>query len=267
MVEATRRPTVAVHKFSSCDGCQLAFLNLGESLLKLAQRVELVHFAEAGLLAEEDTAVDIAFVEGSLSTSEDLRRIERIRDNTRYLVTIGACATSGGLQALRNLAAGEDWPAQLYPHPEYIDSLADSQAVASRVKVDWALWGCPISTRQLLACIGSLLAGVSPEPVRDSLCLECKRAGHVCVLVSQAQPCLGPVTRAGCGALCPAYGRACYGCFGPAETANTEAIARRWRQQGLDEEAIARRFLFINSQAAAFHQAGLRWQGETTDER
>ena len=245
------RPRVAVHKFSSCDGCQLAFLNLGEDLLTLAGRVDLVHFAEAGPL-DPDTAVDVAFVEGSVSTPEDIERIRHIRAHSRLLIAIGACATSGGIQGLRNQANGKEWIAQIYSHPEAIASLARSTPIANHVKVDFELWGCPVNSRQMLAVVNALLLGVAPRDNADKVCTECKRHGYPCVMVSRGIACMGPVTRAGCGALCPSLGRDCYGCYGPAENANTDALAVQFASLGLAPQAIVQRFQSINSQAPAF---------------
>ncbi len=253
-------PTLAVHKFASCDGCQLAFLNLGEELLTLAQLVDIVHFAEAGAV-DLDAAVDIAFIEGSVSTPEHLERLRRIRANSKFLITIGACATAGGLQALRNLANGREWFADVYARPEYVASLDTSTPIANHVKVDLELWGCPVNGRQVLAAVRALLFGVAPVEEHDKVCLECKRRNTVCVLVAKGVPCLGPVTRTGCGALCPAFGRDCYGCYGPAENANTESLGHRFGGLGLVPEAVARRFLFINNAAPAFAEAGKRWKG------
>jgi len=245
------KPRVAVHKFSSCDGCQLAFLNLGEDLLALAERVDLVHFAEAGPL-DPDTDVDIAFVEGSVSTPEDLERIRHIRAHSRVLIAIGACATSGGIQGLRNGADTEAWTAQIYSHPEAISSLERSTPISGHVKVDFEIWGCPINSQQMLGAVKSLLLGVSPRDNADKVCTECKRHGYPCVMVSRGIACMGPVTRAGCGALCPGLGRDCYGCYGPAENANTDALAAQFRSQGLTPQAIVQRFQSINSQAPVF---------------
>ena len=254
-MEPTNRPRVAVHKFSSCDGCQLAFLNLGEPLLELAERVELVHFAEAGPL-DPDAEVDVAFVEGSVSTPEDIERILHIRAHSRMLIAIGACATSGGIQALRNDADGAAWVAQIYSHPDAIHSLAHSTPIATHVKVDFELWGCPVSGPQILQVVNSLLLGVAPRDNADKVCTECKRHGYPCVLVSRGVPCMGPVTRAGCSALCPSLGRDCYGCYGPAENANTDALAAQFERLGLAPQAVAQRFQSINSQAPAFLEAG-----------
>jgi len=248
---ANHKPRVAMHKFSSCDGCQLALLNLGEDLLALAERVDLVHFAEAGPL-DPDADVDVAFVEGSVSTAEDLERIQHIRQHSRLLIPIGACATAGGIQALRNGADGAQWIAQIYAHPEAITSLAQSTPISSHVKVDFELWGCPVSGRQMLAVVNSLLLGVAPHDDADKVCTECKRRGYPCVLVSRGVPCMGPVTRTGCGALCPGLGRDCYGCYGPAENANTDALSAQFASQGLTPQAIAQRFQSVNNQAPVF---------------
>ena len=250
------KPKVAVHKFSSCDGCQLAFLNLGEDLLTLSKLVEIVHFAEAGPV-NEDMAVDIAFVEGSIATPDDLPRIERIRRNSRYLVSIGACATSGGIQALRNMANTGQWVAAIYASPETIHSLDESTAIARHVKVDFELWGCPVNRQQILTTVRALLSGVLPPLQHDSLCQQCKQQQATCVMVTKGVPCLGPVTRSGCGALCPSLGRACYGCYGPAENINGSSLSQHFEELGLDKGEAARRFHFINSGAPAFHEAGL----------
>jgi coenzyme F420-reducing hydrogenase gamma subunit len=253
------KPNIAVHKFSSCDGCQLAFLNAGEDLLRLAELVEIRHFLEAGV-ADEYAEVDIAFVEGSISTSEELTRIQRVRAESRFLVTLGACATAGGLQALRNLdGSHEAWKHALYAQPAYIHTLDQAEPVSAHVKVDLELWGCPVNGRQVLAAVQELLFGVAPREDHDKVCMECKRQNAVCVLVSEGRPCMGPVTRTGCGALCPRFGRDCYACFGPAEHINTWAMGQRLAGLGLPPSEIARRFLFINSQAPAFNEAGHRF--------
>ncbi|MGB5201932.1 MAG: sulfhydrogenase subunit delta [Sedimenticolaceae bacterium] len=250
------RPRIAVHKFSSCDGCQLAFLNAGEDLLQLAQLVDIRHFLEAGI-ADEYAQVDIAFVEGSISTSEELTRIQRVRANSRFVVTLGACATAGGLQALRNLDdSNEAWKHAVYAQPEFIKTLDQADPVATHIEVDFELWGCPVNGQQVLAAVQQLLFGVTPLDTRDKVCMECKRQHAVCVMVTEGRPCMGPVTRTGCGALCPRFGRDCYACFGPAENLNTDALSQRLQGLGLPPADVARRFLFINSQAPEFQAAG-----------
>lgn len=249
------KPRVAVHKFSSCDGCQLAFLNAGEDLLELARQVEFVHFAEAGVVNPEVEA-DVAFIEGSVTTPREIERIQAIRARTKFLVTIGACATAGGIQALRNgRMQGADWIGSVYASPEYITSLDRSTPIAAHVKVDLELWGCPVTTRQVLQAARDLLSGVRPRDVGDSVCLDCKRAGNVCVLVAKGEPCMGPGTRTGCGALCPSFGRACYACFGPSEQVNGSALGQRLIGLGLTPPAVAQRFLFITAGAEPYRIA------------
>lgn len=254
------KPRLAVYKFTSCDGCQLAFLNAGEALLMLADLVDIVHFSEAGMLEPEAT-VDIAFVEGSISTPDEIERIKKIRDNTKYLITIGACATTGGIQALRNAANSKAWMASIYATPQTIQTLATSTAIANHVRVDWELWGCPVNTQQVLGVVRSLLFGAAPKIKRDSVCHECKRQGHVCVVVTKNEACMGPVTQTGCGALCPGVGRACYACYGPSENPNARALGTSFQQQGLSDDKIANQFLHINNQAPAFNQAGAYFKG------
>lgn len=248
------RLKVAIHKFSSCDGCQLAFLNMGTDLLSLFEQVRIMHFAEAGPV-NEDAAVDVSFVEGSLSTPGDIDRIERIRAHSRYLITLGACATAGGLQALRNLATHTGWVESVYATPRYISSLDRVMPIREQIKVDFEIWGCPVNTRQVVAVLRSLLFGVVPVNEADKLCLACKREHHVCVMVSRGLPCMGPVTRSGCGALCPGVGRDCYACYGPAETTNTASLDKRFAELKLEPKQRAHRFVAFNSADPVFCSA------------
>lgn len=251
---------MAVHKFTSCDGCQLAFLNAGNLLLELSQQVDIMHFVEAGIL-DLTAKVDIAFVEGSISTPDEIQRIKTIRENSQYLISIGACATAGGIQALRNFANHPDWLAQVYASPEYISSLATSTAIANHVRVDLELWGCPVSSEQVFSAIKSLLLAAKPRVKRGSVCMECKRRGYVCVLVAKGQPCMGPVTQTGCGALCPGINRACYACYGPDENPNPRSLGQWFEQLGFTDEQIADKFLHINNQASAFNRVGEYFKG------
>lgn len=259
--EDKHKPRLAIHKFTSCDGCQLAFLNAGEALLTLSELVEIVHFAEFGTI-DPDAAADIVFIEGSISTPDEETRIKAIRDNARYLVTIGACATAGGIQALRNYADQAEWVSAIYASPQTIHSLSTSTPISKHVRVDLEIWGCPVNTVQVIDAIRSLLFHAAPRMKRDAVCVECKRAGHVCVMVAKNQPCMGAVTQTGCGALCPGIGRPCYGCYGPSENPNTHALGHWFKKvQGLSTDTIADRFLQINNQAPAFYEAGEYFKG------
>jgi len=251
-----RRPRLAVHKFTSCDGCQLTLLNLGEQLLDLAERVEFVHFAEFGVV-DEDADADIALVEGSVSTPHEIERIKTVRAHAKYLVAIGACATGGGIQALRNRHQAPEWMHAVYLQAGHTDVLDRVSPLSAHVRVDLELEGCPISTHQLLAALHDLLAGVAPAPSRDKLCLECKRRGLVCVVVTQGLPCLGPVTVTGCGVLCPGQGRDCYGCSGPAESPNAAALAAKFSTLGLSRQQVEQRFRAIHSAAPEFAELGI----------
>ena len=206
-------PTLAVWKFASCDGCQLTLLNCEDELLAIAGSLQIASFTEASSEVHPGP-YDVSIVEGSITTPGDAARIRAVRDQSRFLITIGACATAGGVQALRNF--GGDLAPVVYASPEYIDTLRTSTPIADHVPVDFELRGCPIDKRQLLEVIAAFLAGRRPNVPAHSVCMECKRAGRVCVTVAHGTPCLGPMTQAGCGALCPSVGRGCYGCFGPA---------------------------------------------------
>jgi coenzyme F420-reducing hydrogenase gamma subunit len=253
------KPKVAVFKFASCDGCQLQLLNLEDELLALSGLVDFAFFAEARS-RRAPGPYDVAFVEGSITTEEDARRIQEIRADSRVLVTIGACATAGGIQALRNWADVEEYKRAVYPSPELISSLALSTPIATHVRIDHEISGCPIDKRELLGALRSLLSRTRPALPGYSVCLECKRRGNVCVVVARGEPCLGPVTRAGCGALCPALSRGCYGCFGPSDDPNVPPLAALLGRQGLPEDERLRRLRGINGYAPALRRATEKMQ-------
>jgi sulfhydrogenase subunit delta len=234
------RPRIGVVKLASCDGCQLTLLDLEDELLAIAEKVDIVEFAEA-TSRRSSGPFDVLFVEGSVSTEEQAEEIARLRAVTRQLVTIGACATAGGIQALRNWMDHDAVRLSVYPQPAFVESLAFSRPVADFVAVDAELRGCPISTAQLREFLVALVTGRRAQLPDEAVCLECKRRGVVCIAVARGVPCLGPVTRTGCGALCPAYGRACFGCFGPRESANTGALAA-WFGASHASDEVARLF-------------------------
>lgn len=249
----TDKPKLAVWKFASCDGCQLTVLNLEDELLPLAREVEIAHFLEAGS-ATVRGPYDLSLVEGSITTPQDARRIHEVRTASRTLVTIGACATAGGIQALRNFADVAEFVRAVYARPEYISTLHTSTAIADHVAVDFELRGCPIDQRQLLEVVTAFLAGRRPNVPRHSVCMECKQRGNVCVMVARGVPCLGPVTQMGCGALCPSYHRGCYGCFGPAETVNAASLTTWLGEIGMAEGDVVRVFRTFNAASAAFRE-------------
>ncbi|HMS83875.1 MAG TPA: hypothetical protein PKD12_09505 [Nitrospira sp.] len=265
------KPKLGVFKFASCDGCQLSILNLEDDLLALGQALDIAYFPEASSDMKPGP-YDIVLVEGSITTEEDTHRIRSVREQAKVLVTIGACATAGGIQALRNWADVEAFKQVVYPSPEYIHSLSSSTPISEHVHVDFELWGCPIDKGQLLRILTDVVAGIQPCLPTESVCMECKRRGTVCVLVAKAMPCLGPVTRAGCGAICPSMGRDCYGCFGPSEGSragpgfppNTASLAKQFHS-GLQliPVEVLRRFRGVNGYAPSFREESNAWEKKT----
>jgi sulfhydrogenase subunit delta len=253
---ADGRPTLAVWKFASCDGCQLTLLDCEDELLALTETVQVAHFTEMSRASVEGP-YDLSLVEGSITTAEDAERIHRVRAASRHLVTIGACATAGGIQGLRNFAATGEYVATVYAHPQYISTLDRSTPISDHVAVDYELHGCPIDRYQLLEVIIALLAGRRPVVPGYSVCQQCKANQTVCVLVATGTPCLGPVTRAGCGAICPAHDRGCFGCFGPTDAANTSSLAAELRAQGLQPVDASRLFRTFNAGAPAFREESI----------
>jgi sulfhydrogenase subunit delta len=245
------RPRLGVFKFSSCDGCQLSLLDCEDELLAVAGAIDIAYFPEA-TRSDDVGHYDIAFVEGSVTTPHEAEMIQGIRARSTTLVTIGACATSGGIQALKNGADVADFIAAVYATPAFITTLDTATPISDHVKVDAELRGCPIAKPQLIELVAATLAGRRPQTPAHATCIECKLAGHVCVMVSAGQPCLGPVTHAGCGALCPGYARGCYGCFGPKETANTASLAAQMTANGASGREIKRLFSTFNTNAPEF---------------
>ena len=250
-----RKPRLAVWKFASCDGCQLSLLDCEDELLALAGVVQVANFLEASREVVSGP-YDLSLVEGSITTPHDAERIHGIRRASKTLVTIGACATSGGIQALRNFTDVQRYARAVYPHPEHLETLRHSTPIADHVAVDYELRGCPIDKGQLLEVVKAFLQGRRPTLRNESVCVECKRRGAVCVMVADGVPCLGPVTHTGCGALCPAFRRGCYGCFGPIRTPNVDALAPILKRHGWDDAAIVRAYRTFNANAPEFRRAG-----------
>jgi sulfhydrogenase subunit delta len=247
------KPKVAVWKFASCDGCQLSLLDCEDEFLALTQEIEIANFPEASRAVIEGP-YDLSLVEGSITTPHDAERIQKVRESSKFLVTIGACATAGGIQALRNFKDVNEFISIVYATPAYIDTLQTSTPISEHIKVDFELRGCPIDKMQLIEVVSAFLKGRKPNTPAHSTCIECKRKGTVCVMVAQGKMCLGPVTHAGCGALCPSYNRGCYGCFGPKETPNTSSLSSWLKSQGANDEEIVRAFRGFNAYAEPFRK-------------
>ena len=248
------RKRLAVWKFSSCDGCQLSLLDCEDELLALAGEIEIAYFLEA-TSAVSGGPYDLSLVEGSITTPHDAERIHEVRRQSRFLVTIGACATAGGIQALRNFADVAEFTRVVYAEPDFISTLATSTPISDHVPVDFELNGCPINKLQLVEVISAHLNERRPRVRSHSVCVECKRRGTVCVMVAHGTPCLGPVTHAGCNALCPSYNRGCYGCYGPMETPNTPSLSRRMAELGSEDVDIVRVYRTFNAAKEPFRSA------------
>ncbi len=248
------KPRLAVYKLASCDGCQLQILNLEDELLNIVGAVEIAYFLEARS-ETSDGPYDVALVEGSVTTTHDLERLRELRRKSQTLITIGACASAGGIQALRNMQDVEEYKRAVYANPSYIQTLAQSTPVAAHVTVDFAINGCPISKEQLAEVITSLLIGRVPQLPTYSVCVDCKRKGNVCVLVARGMPCIGPVTQAGCGALCPSFDRGCFGCYGPMESPNVDSLCQALLTKGVSRPEIVRMLNGFSGWAEEFHSA------------
>jgi coenzyme F420-reducing hydrogenase gamma subunit len=248
------RPKLAVWKFASCDGCQLSLLDCEDELLAVAGAVEIANFLEASRAVSKGP-YDLALVEGSITTQHDAERIQQLRKESKFLVSIGACATAGGIQALRNFADVKEYTSMVYATPQYIQTLKRSTPITDHVFVDFELRGCPINKMQLVEVISAFLTGRKPNIPPHSVCVDCKRRGTVCVMTASGTPCLGPVTHAGCGAICPAYARGCYGCYGPKETPNTGSLSKWWSEKLKVQNAdILRAYRGFNAYADAFRR-------------
>jgi sulfhydrogenase subunit delta len=258
---AIKKPKLAVWKFASCDGCQLSLLDCEDELLTVAGEIEIANFLEASR-AVVSGPYDLSLVEGSITTSHDEERIHQIRRASKFLVTIGACAMAGGIQALRNFQDVNEFIQVVYARPEYIDTLHTSTPISDHIKVDLELPGCPINKYQLLEVISAFLNGRRPNIWPHSVCMECKRQGTVCVMVANKTPCLGPVTHAGCGAICPSYGRGCYGCYGPKETPNLISLTQQWQKLGVAEPEIVRTLRTFNAYSEPFRKASQAYEHE-----
>lgn len=246
-----QRPRLAVFKFASCDGCQLSLLDAEDELLAVAGAVEIAYFPEVSSQMLPGP-YDVALVEGSITTAHDAERIQEVRRHSRFLITIGACATAGGIQALRNWGDSAEFLQAVYAHPEYISSLATSTAIADHVQVDFELRGCPINHHQLVEVLASLVKGRRPRTPQHSVCVDCKRRGTVCVTIAQGIPCLGPVTQSGCGAICPSYDRGCYGCYGPVSQANPASLGNQLMSRGCAPADLVPLFRNFNGYAPEF---------------
>lgn len=257
MTPPKKKPSLAVWKFASCDGCQLSILDLEDELLEIAGALEIAFFLEASR-RRSPGPYDLSLVEGSITTPHDAQRIYEIRKESKVLVTIGACATSGGIQALRNFADVAEYASMVYASPQYLSTLKNSDPIKNYVDVDYELHGCPISKKVLLEFIAAVLTGKSPRLPSGAVCTECKAAGYPCLSVVKDQPCLGPITRSGCEALCISYDRPCFGCFGPKEAANVENLSKIYQDKSCHDEELIRLYRTFHAGAGPLAAESMR---------
>lgn len=241
-------PTISVYGLTGCAGELLVIL---ESLDKMLPYVRIKSFPFAQSVNDEGP-VDIAFVEGSVSQPHDLERLKNIRERCRWLVAVGNCAVWGCVQKggcsrstvekMRDAVYGDSSRIEVMP----------ASGIGDHVKVDVKLSGCPIDATQLLAVAASLLKDHLPYIVRKPVCLECKLRENACVLIENNLPCLGPVTAGGCGALCPSAGAACYGCWGPCEDPQMDAMAQILLEKGFRLSEVLTRLQAFGAPAGLF---------------
>ncbi len=252
--KSTMKPKVAIYKFSSCDGCQLSILNLEDEILDLASAVDIAYFLEA-TRSVKPGPYDIGIVEGSITTPHEADRIKDVRAECKFLIALGTCATAGGIQALRNFARVEEYARAVYAHPEFLQTLDTSTPISANVPVDLEIWGCPVNKGTVVEVLAALLQNRRPNFPPSPVCLECKRRNIVCVAVAQGIPCLGPVVHGGCGALCPANGRGCYGCFGPSSAGNFTSLVAAMVPHDRYPNETANLLRSFSSHAPAFRTA------------
>jgi sulfhydrogenase subunit delta len=252
---ANAKPKLAVWKFASCDGCQLSLLDCEDELLAVAGAIEIANFPEA-TRAFSKGPYDVSLVEGSITTSHDAERIQKVRKMSKVLITIGACATAGGIQALRNFANVSDYASYVYASPQYIETLHKSTPIDYHVHVDFELRGCPINKMQLVEVLSAFLNGRKPNTPAYAVCVECKLKGNPCVMVSHGTPCMGPVTHAGCNAICPSFDRGCFGCYGPKETPNTMSLSEQFHKTGVTDAQLVRAYRTYNACSDTFRKEG-----------
>jgi coenzyme F420-reducing hydrogenase gamma subunit len=241
------KPRVAVFDFACCEGCQLQIVNLEEELLDLLGVADVVEWREA--MSEQSHEYDIAIVEGSITRKEDEERLDIIRSRAKILIALGACATIGGINKLKNNFEMEDVKKCVYgkdadkPHLNTYPTKAAHEVV----KVDYKVHGCPIDRDEFTYVLRSLLLGKKPEIPEYPVCVECKAKGNQC-LWEKGQVCLGPIIRAGCGARCPSAGFRCFGCRGYIDNPNVDAAKEVMDKYNLTVEELKSKMVLFGSQ-------------------
>jgi coenzyme F420-reducing hydrogenase gamma subunit len=238
------KPKVAFFDFTSCEGCQLNKLNFENELLDILELVEIVEFREA--IDDKADHYDIAFIEGSISTPTCIERIHDIRRRATYVVALGQCAVSGGINAMKNLQPSEKVQEEVYGEDKYLFPSIPAQPVSAIVKVDYEVRGCPMSAPEYLHILKSLILNRKPEIFDHAVCVECKLNENECVL-DKGMFCLGPVSRAGCDAICPANGQYCTGCRGPISNINKNGTIDMLKKHGFSKDEAIKKMKMFNA--------------------
>ena len=233
------KPRVAFFDFASCEGCQLQIINLEEDLLKVLEAVDVVTFREA--MKEQSDDYDIAFVEGSITRKSDEERLNGIRGNAKLLIALGSCATLGAINCLKNFHEQEYVKKLVYGDKASSYETYPSRPLKAVVPVDFEIHGCPINRDEFAMVVKALLLGKKPEIPNFPVCVECKMAENICVF-ERGMTCMGPVTRAGCGACCVTEGSFCWGCRGLVDDPNADSQRDVLATHGLSVQDILGRF-------------------------
>ncbi len=238
---------IGFYALTSCYGCQLQFAMMDE-ILKLLPKAEIVCWFMVERDSYEDEPVDIAFIEGSVSTEEEVELVKKIRENAKIVVAVGSCAVHGGVQSWDGRSLEELWKT-VYGDGKVKFQPKKAEPVENYINVDYHIYGCPPEKRDFIYTIGTLLIGSWPEDIDYPVCLDCRLKGNTCILIEKGEPCLGPVTRAGCDARCPSYGIACIGCRGAIgyDVAYFDSLARTLKEKGFTKEEIIERMKIFNA--------------------
>jgi len=253
---AKNKPTIGVFKYSCCAGCEFQLIYFQKYILELFGAVDIKYCRMLQSNGDEDGPFDVALIEGAITEQWQVEQLKKVRSVSRYLVPIGSCAVCGGVPAIKNTDKEYEVQKRVYRDTSVIHSVK-AQPIDQYVKVDGYIRGCPMGVRDLAELVTSFLMGKRPDFLEYCVCVECKLKGNICVLVAYGEPCMGPVTNAGCEALCPSHNRGCYGCWGPMKDANARALAEQFEKIGLSREDIFRRFTEFGQPASQWKDGQL----------
>jgi sulfhydrogenase subunit delta len=249
-----KKPKLGFFKYSCCAGCEFQFMYFQKYVPETLTGFDFVYARMMKSGGNPDGPFDVALVEGTITESWQADELKKIREQSRLLFAIGTCAIDGGIPAIKATIPEIEAERKVYKKLSSVHSIRP-HAIDAYVKVDGYIRGCPPGERDLYEALSSVLAGKKPDFLEYSVCIECKLKGNICVLVAYAMPCMGPVTNAGCGALCPSMNRACYSCFGPMKQANGPALAKKFKMMGLPKDDIVRKFTEFGAGTIEFRRA------------